>query len=269
VDARRRGVGEDPVGQRGAARGVRAGGPGSGDRAQAGDAHQPAVRPVGVVELPDPGVGLPPAGLDRGGGGRGRAPPVGVEAVQFGGGREQQQRLAEGVELMLLVDPVAGDRPPARVARKRQHALVGEVTAGDGVGGAQTRPVLEQPRGDEAHRLVEERRGAAAGGGPAGVALVADPGEAVVVVAPRAGALGQRGRGGGDHPAARARQPGHHRVGVPGVARGGPASERRHPVRPRRLGVAPEPVGRRDRGCVARVEHEHEVLGRALVECER
>ena len=47
----------------------------------------------------------------------GGAPAVGVEVVVAGGSGEQQQRLAEGVELELLVDPVADDRRCRRGTR--------------------------------------------------------------------------------------------------------------------------------------------------------
>jgi hypothetical protein len=72
-----------------------------GDLAQPGGAHQAAVGPRVGLELPDPRVGLPPAGLDRLGRGLRRPPPVGVEMVVRGGRGEQQQRFAERVELEL------------------------------------------------------------------------------------------------------------------------------------------------------------------------
>ena len=74
------------------------------------------MRPLVGLELPDPGVGLAPARRDRLGGDLGGAPAVGVEPVVTRGGGEQQQRLAEGVELELLVDPVARDGGAAGVA---------------------------------------------------------------------------------------------------------------------------------------------------------
>ena len=118
----RGGVGDDPVGEREPAGGLLAARRAGRDLAQAGGADQPAVRPGVGVDLPDPrvGVGLLPALLDRVGRDLGRAPAVGVEMVVAGGGGEQQQRLAEGVELELLVDPVADDvgcRPGSRAGR--------------------------------------------------------------------------------------------------------------------------------------------------------
>jgi hypothetical protein len=79
---------------------------------------------VGVVELPDPGVRLAPSRLDRRGGGLGRVPPVSVESALRGRGGERQERLAEGVELVLPVDPVAGDRRAAGAAWQRPTARV-------------------------------------------------------------------------------------------------------------------------------------------------
>ena len=55
----------------------------------------------------------------------GRAPAVGVEAVVPRRGGEQQQRLAEGVELELLVGPVADDVAAAGVAGQLELPLVG------------------------------------------------------------------------------------------------------------------------------------------------
>ena len=90
------------VGERDPAGGLLAGAGCGGDRAQPGGADEAAVGPGVGLELPDAGVGLAPALLDRVGGGLGGAPAVGVEAVVRGGGGEQQQRLAERVELELL-----------------------------------------------------------------------------------------------------------------------------------------------------------------------
>ena len=69
------------------------------------------------LELPDPGVWLAPARLDCGGRDFRGVPAVDVEAVVPGGSGEEQQRLAEGVELELLVDPVADDVRAAGVTR--------------------------------------------------------------------------------------------------------------------------------------------------------
>ena len=63
-----------------------------------------------------------------------------------GGSGEQQQRLAEGVELELLVDPVADDVGAARVAGQLEPAFVGDGAAGDRVGGLERRAVVEQAR---------------------------------------------------------------------------------------------------------------------------
>ena len=128
-------------------------------------------------------VGSLPALLDRGGGDLGRPPAVGVEVVVAGGRGEQQQRLAERVELKLLVDPVADDVGAAGVARQVELALVGHRAAVDGVGGLQLRAVGEQAFGHEPHRVVHQRVRAGLGDRLPGEALVADPDVAVVVVA--------------------------------------------------------------------------------------
>ena len=44
-----------------------------------------------------------------------------------GGGCEEQQGLAECVELELMVDPVSGDVPAARIARQADRVLVGHL----------------------------------------------------------------------------------------------------------------------------------------------
>ena len=86
-----------------------------------------------------------------------------------GGGGEQQQRLAEGVELELLVDPVADDVVAAGVAGQVEVALVGHRVAGGGVGGGELVAVLEQPVADEARRRrrAADARPAAATAWPA------------------------------------------------------------------------------------------------------
>ena len=68
-----------------------------------------------VVELPHAGVGVGPPffdGLHRELGG---LPVPGVQVIVAGRGREELQRLAQGVELELPVDPVANLVRAARV----------------------------------------------------------------------------------------------------------------------------------------------------------
>ena len=197
--------------------------PALADGAQPGGAHQPGVGPAAVVELPDAGVGFGPALLDgRDERPRRRAGRSASSRPRPVGGGEQQQRLAERVELELLVDPVAD---PYR-RRRGSRAARAWRSSGTGVAGRRCRPgaglapSVEHPVGDEPDRVVEQGVAADGGGGLAGVALVADPGVAVVVVAALVGALGQRGRGGGDHRAGGAGQPAQHGVGVAGRRRG-------------------------------------------------
>ena len=108
-----------------------------------------------------------------------------------GGRGEQQQRFAERVELELGVDAVADDVGAAGVAGQLAVTLVGHRAAVERVGGLQVGAVGEQPLGDEADGVVEQRVRPVGGDGLAGVALVADPDVAVVVVAALLGALGQ------------------------------------------------------------------------------
>ena len=120
-----------------------------------------------------------------------RGPPtVRVEVIVAGGRGEEQQRLAERVELELLVDPVADDVRAAGIPWQVERALVGDATARRRVCGPQIGAVLEQTVAYEAHGIVEERVGADLCDGLSGVALVADPHVAVVVVASFPGALG-------------------------------------------------------------------------------
>ena len=181
-------------------------------------------------DFPDPGVGFGPPVCDRGGGGFGCVPVFGVEAVGAGGGGEQVQGFAEGVELELVVDPVADEVESAGVAGEPEVVLVGDRGAGGGVGGGHRVAVFEQPVGDEADGGVQQRVGAGGGDRDSGVALVADPDVAVVVVAAGFGPFGQAGGGGGDHAATATGQPSQHRVAAAGVAR----RQTRRPARARR-----------------------------------
>jgi hypothetical protein len=80
---------------------------GSRSRGRGGGGSESAVGPGAWFDLPDPGVGLVPAVCDGGDGDLGGGPVVGLEAVGAGGGGEQLEGFAVGVELELLVDPVA------------------------------------------------------------------------------------------------------------------------------------------------------------------
>ena len=153
-----------------------------------------------VVELPDPGVGLVVAALDRGDRDVDGLDVLGVEVVVPGGRGEQQQRLTERVELELGVDVVADDVGAAGIAGQVQRALVGNAVAVDRVRGRQVRPVGEQPLGDERDGVVQQRVRGVGGDCLPRVALVADPHVAVVVVAAPLRPLGQAHRGRGDHP---------------------------------------------------------------------
>ena len=222
--------------------------------------------PFLVLELPDAGIGLLPAGADRVRGDPGRAPGAGVEPPVPGGGGEQEQRLAEGVELELLVHPVADQVESAGVAGQVETALVGHLAAVHGVGRGNLVTIGVKPGGDEADGGVEQRVGTRHGGGLPRIALVPDPGVAVVIVAARLRPLRQAGCGGGYHPAVRAGQAGQDRAGVAGVPGGGDPRQRGDRVLPVPLGGVPQP-GRAGRllpeGAVRHLEHQLALLARA------
>jgi len=158
------------------------------------------------LELPDAGVRLKPAGADRVDGDLGRTPVFDVQAVACCRRSQQEQDLAEVVQLELVVDPVAGHVPSSGVPHQVDRVLVGHSAPGDRISRLERRAVAQNPPGDEPNRrTVEQREGAAGGDSPTGVALVPYPGVAVVVVASLVSALGQRHR--------RCR---HHRAGRTG-----------------------------------------------------
>ena len=198
--------------------------------------------PAAVVDLPDAGVGFVLSFPDRRDQGRDRLAAVVGESAAAVRGREEQQRFTECVELELVVDPVAGPHRCAGVSGQGNVSLVRDRSAGDGVGRAQVWSVCQDPFGHEPDRTIEEGVVADGGGRLPGVALVADPGVAVVVVAALVGALGQRGGGGGDHGAGAAGQAAQHGVGVPGLAGGHRGAQVWHAVAPGPLGAAPQLV---------------------------
>jgi hypothetical protein len=106
--------------------------------------------------------------------------------------RRRAKCLAESVELELLVHPVADFvGTPGVASQVRQTALVGDRAAVDPVGRLHLRAVGQNTLGDKRHRVVEERERLDDRHCLAGVALVAYPCVAVVVVASRLCALGQ------------------------------------------------------------------------------
>jgi hypothetical protein len=159
VNCPRSSVRDNPVGERHPPGGLFAAGAALGDLAQAGRADQPAVRPSVGLDLPDAGVGvwLLPALLDRVDRCLRRPPAVAVKVVVTSRLGEQQQRLAERVELKLLVHPIAHDVRAARVAGKVELALVGHLAARGRVGGLELGSVGQQAVGHEVHRVVHQR----------------------------------------------------------------------------------------------------------------
>ena len=158
-----------------------------------------------------------------------------------GGGGEKEQRLAEGVELELLGHPIADEVEAAGVAGQVEAALVGHPAAVDGVGRGKLASVGVETPADEPDGGVEQRVGARRGGGLARIALVPDPGVAVVVVAARLRPFRQAGRGSGDHAAVGAGQAGQHRAGVTGVPGGDDVGQGRHRALPVPLCGLPQP----------------------------
>lgn len=90
------------------------------DRPKSCCADQPGMRPVTIVQFPDTGIGILPAVLDGGYSGGDGLVMIAAEVVMAGGDGEQQQCLAEGVELELGIDVVADDVVPAAVAGQVQ-----------------------------------------------------------------------------------------------------------------------------------------------------
>ncbi len=176
---------------------------------------------------------------------------VGVQQPHPLACREQQQRVAEHVELELPLRPVARDGAAARVAGQGELLLVGHGLAVARVDRLEVRAVLEQPRGDEVERGLHQRRRLGRRVRETREALVADPGVAVVVVAFAADVLGEARRGRGHHPVALRGEAAQHRVRLLRVPGRDGAVHRRHPGAPgvlrRRPGhVRPERCVRQD-----------------------
>jgi hypothetical protein len=95
----------------------------------------------------------------------------GVEPVQPTSRGEQQQCLAEDVELELGVDVVADDVVAPGVAGQVQPALVGDSRPGRGVRRAKTGSVVEYPGTDELRGRVQQ---GVRPGGRDGLACVAE-----------------------------------------------------------------------------------------------
>ena len=93
--------------------------------------------------------------------------------------------------------------------------------------------------GDDANGVVEDALDPGGRRRLAGVALVANPGVAIVVVASFAGPLGKGGRRGRHHRARRRGQPVHDRHRVLRFAGRRHVLEAGHALGPRRLGLAP------------------------------
>src|SRR3954470_19010798 len=125
-------------------------------RTEPGDAAQSTVSPRVRLELPDARVGLLPALRNRGSGSVGGATADGIEAVVPGRMRKQQQRLPEYVELELSAGLVPDEGAAAGIPRQIEFTLLGHALSVDCVHGLESRPVGEQPVGDEPDRVVEQ-----------------------------------------------------------------------------------------------------------------
>jgi hypothetical protein len=236
-----------------------------GDGAETGGAGQPRVRPTSVVELPDAGIRVVASLFDGRHEGLDGASTGGVEPPGPVGGREEQEALTQRVELELGVGTVPDPDGGSRVARQGDAALGGEGVAVDRVRRPQLRTIGEHPVADERCCCIQEGLAADRGGGLAGVALVADPRIAVVVVASPLRALRQRRGGRRDHGSRGGGQPAEHGVAVVGLAGGGGRGQVGDRVVPRAGRASPGLVGGRRavRQRIAR-DLEHQVAGLAL-----
>ena len=156
---------------------------------------------------------------------------------------QQQQGFAEDVELKLGVGVVAEDVGAAGISGQPQRAFVGHRAAVKRVGGLEVGPVGQKPLGDEADGIVEQLVRPVENDGLAGVALVADPHVAVVVVAALLGALGQTHRRRGDHAPAGVGQPAQHGVGMAGITDRDAGAQRGNSCPPIIFGARPQGVG--------------------------
>ena len=171
---------------------------------QPGDTDQPAVGPVVGLELPDAGVGLMPALLDRARPrSRRRATPSASRWSWSAAAASSSSASPNASSWNCWLTQLPTTSLAARVAGQAERRLVGHRVAGRPCRRGQLGAVGEQAIGDEPHRVVQQRQRTGLGDRLPGEALVTDPHVAVVVVASLAGALGQRHGGGGDHPAAR------------------------------------------------------------------
>ena len=211
---------------------------------QPGDADQAAVRPMPRLELPDPGVGLFPALLDRAERDSRRLPSVHVETVAGGRAGEEHERLAEEVELELLTDPVPDDVGAARVAGDVEaHRRVDGLAVAE-VGGHRALLVGAEALCDPSHRVVEDRLTARKrGAGLPNEACIAHPTEPVVVVAVATVAFGKGGGRSSDGPAMMVRHPAQDRERAGHVRSGEHAIAVRDRRAPRGRRGAPAVVG--------------------------
>ena len=148
-------VGQHGVGEQRPPGGLALGGV-ARDGSQARHTGEAGVGPVLIVEFPEPGIGLPPAGFDGADAGFDSLPVVGAEVVVAGGRGEEQQRLTECVELELVIDPVPDLVESARVTLEMgQDPLVGHRPAIDPVGRFESGAVREDPLG---HKSTESSR---------------------------------------------------------------------------------------------------------------
>ena len=221
-----------------------------------------AHRRSSISQIPASGVLVTFAdGLDERGDG---AAAVVVQPAAALGRGEQEQRLTECVELELMVDPVAGPHRGPGVSRKRDVVLVRDPTSRHRVCRPQVRAVREYALGHELNSAVEQCVVTDDGCCSPGVALVADPGVAVVVVAPLGGALGQRGGGGRNHRTGAGREAAQDGIGMTGCSRSRGSAHVGSRFMPRAQGAVPQllRVGQPP-GELATRDLQHQVAGLA------
>ncbi len=121
------------------------------------------MRPVLVIELPQPGVGRVPALADCRCCDLDRVPVLRRKHVVAGRSGHDLENLAQAVKLELAADPVPGHGSPSRVSAQLQLAFGRHRLPGNGVGGCQLGTGFEHPLGKAAPRRGPRRMAWAVG----------------------------------------------------------------------------------------------------------
>ena len=150
------------------------------------------MSPVVGPDLPDPVLLLLGAFGDGLDGQLGGVPAVGVEPVLRGGVGQEEENLAEEIELKLISDPVADDIGAAGVAGQSKGKRLRNRAAVTPVRRRRGDAVREYAGANPTHCVVEHVLASFdSRSGMTDVAHVADPAVAVVVVAAGLGPFGE------------------------------------------------------------------------------